>query len=146
MDIHEWRVQVYNETKQLSPKYKTEKSHKYVYDFMYIFPLIYSHTTIEVTTEDTIVAGLRLKLKGMNPLLLNFANDVHPGGGVEHGCGAQEESLFRRTNLCDTLKTSYYPIRANEAVYSPNVTVFRDTEKNQYRLVQKLSTPLLGCT
>lgn len=136
MDIHEWRVQVYNETKQLSPKYKTEESQKYVYTSFYIFPLIYNHTSIEVTPEDTIVAGLRLKSKGMNPLLLNFANDIHPGGGVEHGCGAQEESLFRRTNLYNTLKTTYYPIRANEAVYSPNVTVFRDTEKNQYTLIK----------
>jgi uncharacterized protein (TIGR02452 family) len=141
MDIHQWRVEVYNETKQIAKKYKSKESQKYVYDSMYIFPLIYNHTTIEVTPEDTIVAGLRLKSKGMNPLLLNFANDVHPGGGVEHGCGAQEESLFRRTNLYNVLPTRMYPIRANEAIYSPDVTVFRDTEKNQYTLMnpQELS-------
>jgi uncharacterized protein (TIGR02452 family) len=64
-------------------------------------------------------------------LLLNFADDRFAGGSVDTGSGAQEESLFRRTNLCQTLlQDEFYPILDNEAVYSPNVTVFRDTEEN----------------
>ncbi len=73
-------------------------------------------------------------------LVLNFANPVHPGGGVTRGARAQEEDLCRKSTL-------YISLRSDEAgrmyaynqdardylatdymVLSPNVEIFRDSQ------------------
>ena len=50
---------------------------------------------------------------------------------MRSGSGAQEENLFRRTNLSSTLtdcQPGLYPIREDEAVVCRGVTVFRGPE------------------
>lgn len=89
-------------------------------------------TTIKVVDEDTLTAAKALIDDGANPLVLNMANDVYCGGNVDNGAGAQEESLFRRTNLCATLEQGMYPILDHQAIYSPRVTVFRKPELDGY--------------
>lgn len=64
------------------------------------------------------------------PLLLILADDCFPGGCVATGSGAQEEALFRRTNLCRALSMAHYPIRDGEAVYAPDVAVFKNGERH----------------
>jgi len=44
------------------------------------------------------------KLYGEVFAVLNFANAYSPGGGYQHGAGAQEENIMRRTNLHFELK------------------------------------------
>ena len=73
--------------------------------------------------------------------VLNFANPVHPGGGVVRGAIAQEECLCRSSNLyygltCKTMMQDYYGINrvdmgdyGSDAVgYHPGVCVFKDDE------------------
>lgn len=75
------------------------------------------------------------------PLVLNLADNYFPGGYVDEGAGAQEESLFRRTNYFQTLKKEMYPIEKDECVYSPNVSIIkRNEEENwkRYPTIQKL--------
>src|SRR5581483_11338686 len=55
--------------------------------------------TIQVIDGDCLSHALRLKKEGYNPVVLNMANAEVPGGGYLYGSGAQEENLFRRTNL-----------------------------------------------
>lgn len=74
------------------------------------------------------------------PLVANLADDNFPGGWVADGACTQEESLFRRSNYFRTLLPGYYPIRDGEAVYSPRVTVFKDTEERHH---QRLEAPFL---
>jgi Uncharacterized protein conserved in bacteria len=56
-------------------------------------------TMFSVINADCLEAAEILLNSGFNPCVLNLANDLKPGGGVLNGAGAQEENLFRRTNL-----------------------------------------------
>lgn len=82
--------------------------------------------------------------------VLNMANRQNPGGGVYTGSGAQEESIFLRTNIYTALypysaysgeyglpeATEHYPLDRNYGgIWSGNVTVFRDKECSGYKLL-----------
>ena len=109
-------------------------------------------TTIEVVKADCMEEGIRLLDLGYNPAILNMANRHNPGGGVINGAGAQEETIFRRTNLFlslyqyasyaeryGLLKSEHqYPMDRNfGGIYSPKVSIFRECEANGYKLMSQ---------
>ncbi len=109
-------------------------------------------TIIEVINSDSLLAGKRLLDEGLNPVVLNFANRHTPGGGVLGGSGAQEENIFRRSNIAYSLYqyhvnaniigidrfTNGYPMDRNTGgAYSPNVTVFRGLEFEGYPFLKE---------
>ena len=98
-------------------------------------------TDIIILNKDTIEVGLDLTSRNLRPLVLNLADNIFPGGLVDMGSGAQEESIFRRTNYFTTLnhQTGFYPINNTEAIYSPSVTVIKDTNLNNLNGVRLLS-------
>ena len=107
-------------------------------------------TKFSVIEADCLeVAELLLKA-GFNPCVLNMASRQKPGGGVLTGAGAQEENIFRRSNLFASLyqfsdsaaqygfvkKVKQYPLDPNYGgIYSKNVTVFRSSESSGYALL-----------
>jgi uncharacterized protein (TIGR02452 family) len=104
----------------------------------------YDRTTIEIYNMDTIDCALSLPYP--RPLLLNMADDLIPGGVVRWGSGAQEESLFRRTNYHLTLLPSHYPILANEAIYSPGVSILKSSENTGWSILPEVKTAdFLAC-
>jgi hypothetical protein len=124
---------VWKDTEKRAASYPYKPSEKIYYDRMKILAAIYDTTRIEVTQEDSLVAGKRLFDARLDPAILNFADDLDAGGVVDNGNSAQEESLWRRTNLCATQLQTFYPLAQSpiqEGVYSPLVTVFKDTEEN----------------
>ena len=77
---------------------------------------------------------MRLVKSGLEPLALNFANGIHPGGGFLVGAKAQEEELCRSSALYQTIidDQMYLAHRKRSrsdstdwAIYSPDVPVFR---------------------
>ena len=70
-----------------------------------------------------------------NPLVLNMSDDEYAGGWVNMGSGAQEESLFRRSNYHVTLTQDHYPICDNECIYSANVSVIKSSEEDGWKLL-----------
>ena len=107
-------------------------------------------TVVEVQNIDCLYAGVQLKEQGYNPAVLNMASRRNPGGGVATGAGAQEETLFRRTNLFRSLyqfapfagmyriKRSHYqyPLDRNfGGVYTPDAIYFRESEQKGYALL-----------
>lgn len=106
-------------------------------------------TIVEVLHIDCLEAARLLEKKGYNPALLNMASRKNPGGEVINGDGAQEEIIFRRTNLFRSLyqfaeyapmyglthSVKQYPLDRNfGGIYSPLVVCFRDDEKRGYKL------------
>lgn len=112
-------------------------------------------TEVRVENRDCLYAAKELLDKGFNPAVLNMAGRHNPGGGVLSGSGAQEENLFRRTNLFRSmfrfasyagqygLKKSFhqYPLDRNYGgVYTPDAVVFKDSELREYALLENYFT------
>lgn len=87
--------------------------------------------------------------KGTKTAVHNFASATNPGGGVEKGASAQEESLCRCSTLYFCLNTKemlegfYYPHRAeknpihnDDVIYTPGVIVFK-TDTSQPAIVEE---------
>lgn len=109
-------------------------------------------TEVSVVNADCLAEAVRLIDCGYNPAVLNMASASNPGGGVTNGSGAQEETLFRRTNLFRSLyqfasyaelygitKSGFqYPLDRNYGgIYIPNATLFREGESSGYRLMEQ---------
>jgi len=108
-------------------------------------------TKIAVINADCLETARLISLSGFNPVVLNMADRHNPGGGVINGAGAQEENIFRRSNLYVSLyqfvdyckqyniqrNTAFnYPLnRDTGGIYSQAVTIFRGSEANGYCLL-----------
>lgn len=95
-------------------------------------------TRVEVVRETTLEAVERLSGSGSGGgavAALNFASARNPGGGVERGAQAQEESLARSSGLYDALircpefyeahRNDRDPFYSDRVVHTPGVPVFR---------------------
>ena len=92
-------------------------------------------TTVQVVNATTLQASCGLVAQGEQPLVLNFANGISPGGGFLHGARAEEEVLCRSSALYATLEgDAMYehhlarpePDSTDWVILSPEVPVFRD--------------------
>lgn len=107
---------------------------------------------VEVKDIDCLYAGVELKEQEYNPAVLNMASRRNPGGGVVTGAGAQEETLFRRTNLFRSLyqfapyaeqygvrhSHHQYPLdRDFGGIYTPDAIYFRESEQKGYALLER---------
>ena len=111
-------------------------------------------TEINIENEDCMAVGIALKNKGLNPVILNMANAFNAGGGVTRGSMAQEEEIFRCTNIYESLFPLHkdlgyrygfeikgerlgYPMTKYGAIYSPEITIFREGKKGGYKLMKE---------
>jgi len=107
-------------------------------------------TRFSVIEADCLETAELLQKAGFSPCVLNMASRRNPGGGVLTGAGAQEENIFRRSNMLASLyqyadyaaqygiakNAKQYPLDRNfGGIYSPDVTVFRSSERTGYRLL-----------
>ncbi|KAG9295031.1 hypothetical protein G9A89_017825 [Geosiphon pyriformis] len=94
---------------------------------------------VRVVNGDCLLEALELKNQGFNPVVLNMASARKPGGGYKAGAGAQEENLFRRTNLFqyhEPKRDDWYPIPEFGGIYCPNALVIRGSEQEGYEWLE----------
>lgn len=99
-----------------------------------------NNTVFEVINTTSFQAAKELYSQNSDILVLNFANPVHPGGGVYLGAIAQEEDLCRKSTLLKSLESenakAYYdfhrklnsPLSSDYMILSPKVEVFRNSD------------------
>ena len=112
----------------------------------------YENTDIKVIDDDCLYVAKSMTSLGFRPAVLNMASFHTPGGGVERGSAAQEESIFRRTDIFRSLYQFHsvgelynieqleerYPLELHYgAIYTPNVTVFKSAEKDGCKLLDE---------
>lgn len=88
---------------------------------------------VSVVNQDTFDAAEEIVLEGHRPLVHNLASNLRPGGGWKKGAKAQEEDLFRRSDYYRHLHSRYYPLGPTDAIYSPGVTVIKDSSYNKQK-------------
>lgn len=91
---------------------------------------------IEILDQDTFTMAINYLDEGLNPLVINMASDFKPGGGVSSGKTAQEEELFRRSNAHLTHPRNWYPLDIKDVIYSPEVTIVKDSRDKGYKLIE----------
>jgi uncharacterized protein (TIGR02452 family) len=89
-----------------------------------LFTLDGKKSKVIVINSDTVSAGVLYSLLGKT-CILNMASYKRPGGGVARGAKAQEECLFRCSNLY-TISEDLYPLKDDEAIYSKDVVFIKD--------------------
>ncbi|KAG0232420.1 hypothetical protein BGW42_008211 [Actinomortierella wolfii] len=97
---------------------------------------------IRVVNEDCLDEALRLKKRGLKPILLDMANRVYPGGDYRQDGATQEAGLFRRTNLYQCLdmeprRSDFYPLPSQGGVYCPNMIVIRKSDKDNNEFLDR---------
>jgi len=63
--------------------------------------------------------------------ILNMASYKRGGGGVRNGSNAQEECLFRCSNLFETVDQKFYPLKEDECLYTKDAVFFKDFYYNR---------------
>ena len=143
MDITQKRIDCWKHTLQLSHSLsKPPPSLKIRYDKKYKYYKKYEKSNIDFFDMDSIDCCL---LHSPNALVLNLADDLFPGGCVDIGSGAQEESLFRRTNYCASLNIELYPIKKDEIIYSPEISVIKKGEHSSWELMNLNKISFIAC-
>lgn len=98
-------------------------------------------TKIDVINEDWIDQVIEMKNRGLTPILLNMTDRNFPGCNIFQGTGGQEETIFRRSNFSETLIVDLYPFNIdNRVIYSPNVTIFKSSEKSGWSILNTVET------
>lgn len=109
-------------------------------------------TEVKVVNNDCLYEAKKLIDEGLKPAVLNMASFHTPGGGVINGSAAQEENIFRRTNIFKSLyqfnhigdnygikqKEERYPLDYNYGgIYTPKVFVFKGSDDVDYKLLDE---------
>lgn len=111
-------INVYEDTKRVCENIIPPISYK-------VGRLMFSYTDkykgkIIVEPMDTISALEKYVPLGKTAVL-NMASSIKKGGGVAKGAMAQEECLFRCSNLF-TIRDDYYPLDIHEFIYTNDAT------------------------
>ena len=119
-------IQVFEDTFEFSEDMLNSVTTNHTFSEINIPPkTISSKKNINVINTDSVSALIDYYKEGKT-CVLNMASYKHPGGGVKNGARAQEECLFRCSNLTHVVPEFHYPLKPNECLYTENAVFFKD--------------------
>jgi len=136
----DYLINIYKDTKEKSIKYPINKSDEYIISDIKEYPDNRIENNIFI--ENTCMIEFIKKHQNVKCCILNMASCYKPGGGVDKGCNAQEEILFRRSNYVLSLHKNFYPIH-NKIIYSDLITFFKDST---YNISKPFSCSAIACS
>jgi uncharacterized protein (TIGR02452 family) len=124
-------IQVFEDTKEYTDKknYNTYSKKFCTSDIKKSNMSDLNEKKIFTINSDTVSAAYEYSKKG-NTCILNMASWKKPGGGVANGAMAQEECIFRCSNLFETITSDFYPLKDDEAIYTEDAYFFKDKDYN----------------
>ncbi len=108
-------IKIYKHTKEVCSEFEIPKSDKCKIGGLVFFDKKESGQII-IEPLDTVSALAKYVNDGKTAVL-NMASNKRKGGGVEKGAMAQEECLFRCSNLF-TIPDEFYPLMIDEFIYT----------------------------
>ena len=120
-------VNVFQDTLENSKGLTKSTTSKHTFDEIQNAKLGMFKPNISVVNSDSVSALVEYSKLGKT-CVLNMASYKRPGGGVYNGARAQEECLFRCSNLIHVISTDFYPLAENEALYTKDAIFFKDKE------------------
>ena len=126
-------------------------------------PPTFDKTNISFSKNKSFTAAKSFVNSANAIAVLNFANAVHPGGGVTYGMSAQEEDLCRCSNLYPVLSSKfgvmpkYYKDGLEQKeksnlmnaaiMYSPGIIVLRDDMDNykMFDVYERFMVDVITC-
>ncbi len=120
-------VNVFQDTLENSKNINQSVTSKYTFDEILPAKLTMFKPNISVVNSDSVSALVEYSKLGKT-CVLNMASYKRPGGGVYNGARAQEECLFRCSNLIHVVPNTFYPLQENEALYTKDAIFFKDKD------------------
>lgn len=100
----------------------------------------------ELFVENIDTVSALIKYSDEPTCVLNMASYKTPGGGVAYGAKAQEECLFRCSNLGVSVSVDHYPLIGNATLYTTDAIFFKDKDYNDLShgyLVDVITSPAI---
>ncbi len=119
-------IQIYQDTKNVCLTIDAPVSEKIIGTTQ--APGLNKNGIIKIEPCDTVTALQHYSVLGKTAVL-NMASSKRRGGGVEKGSIAQEECLFRCSNLFE-IPNDFYPIQKNEFIYTKDASFIKDCTYN----------------
>jgi uncharacterized protein (TIGR02452 family) len=126
-------VDVYNDTLKITGGFQSSPTTKHTTDDIdYPEDLDFNAGTSRVVVDqaDSVSALVGYARCLERVCVLNMASPKRPGGGVARGARAQEECLFRCSNLGHAIPSSFYPLEDNECLYTRDAVFVKDFNYN----------------
>jgi uncharacterized protein (TIGR02452 family) len=143
------RLQTWRDTKERAKQFPVARpSQEYSFDSTYVPTKQFPSTTITVEDIDSIQSGAFLADLDVRPAVLCLADPRKAGGEVDTGAGGQCESIFRRSNYCESLLDGppFFPLEGTKTIYSPGITIFKSTEEYNYMDIPPFELDFIACS
>lgn len=132
----EYLINVFNDTEKIAQNFSDSITEKFTFDDI-IKPTTDFKNNISVIPTDTVSA---IESSSGKICAINMASYKRPGGGVRNGARAQEEGLFRCSNLINVISTDFYPLNQDECLYTKDAVFFKN---NNYELITPIKSDVI---